>query len=230
MAATSIPPVVPAKRRRRWKRLVLLAALLAIAVVLAAAGWFYAAARSALPQLDGARVAPGLHSEVTITRDARGVPTITASSFEDLFFAQGFVTAQDRLWQMDMMRRAAAGDLAEILGPDFLDHDRRQRVLGLRVAAEKMLQGASPRERARFEDYARGVNAYILAHQQHLPLEFRILGYSPRPWKPEDSTLVAAQMIENLSASARQASDPRADSRKAGSRADRRSLRKFLMA
>jgi penicillin amidase len=205
MAATSIPLEATRKPTRLWKLLALLLGLVLVTLLLVTAGWLYAAARSALPQLDGNLTLAGLQGKVDVTRDGHGVPTIAASSFQDLFFAQGFVTAQDRMWQMDMMRRAAAGDLAEILGPDYLEHDREQRILGLRVAAEKMLAVASPQERARFEDYARGVNAYIASHVKRLPLEFHILNYSPRPWRPSDSTLIAAQMIENLSTSPRQA-------------------------
>lgn len=204
MATASIPLEAPAKRRRWWRVLAIVAGLLVLAI-LAAAAWLCLAARRALPQLDGTLHLPGLQAKVSVSRDAHGVPTIQASSFEDLFFAQGFVTAQDRLWQMDVMRRAAAGDLAELLGPDLLEHDQEQRIAGLRVAAEKMLEVSSPQERARFEEYARGVNAYIAAHSRNLPLEFRILRYTPRPWKPEDSMLIAAQMIEDLSTSPRQA-------------------------
>jgi penicillin amidase len=135
---------------------------------------------------------------VTVTRDGHGVPNIEATSLDDLLFAQGYVTAQDRLWQMDIMRRFAAGEISEILGSDFLAHDREQRTLGLRVAAEKTLAVASSADHARFEAYARGVNAYIESHRDRLPIEFRILRYSPRPWTPEDSTLIAAQMVKDL--------------------------------
>ena len=117
-----------------------------------------------------------------------GVPTIEATSLDDLFFAQGYVTAQDRLWQMDMMRRFAAGEISEILGDDFLKHDREQRILGIRVAARKALEVASTQDRTYFEAYARGVNAYIESQRDRLPIEFRILRYSPRPWTPEDSS------------------------------------------
>jgi penicillin amidase len=167
--------------------------------------WGYSIARSALPQLDGSLRVAGLAAPVKVTRDGHGVPTIDAASLEDLFFAQGYVTAQDRLWQMDTMSRFAAGDLAEILGPDLLEHDRAQRILGLRVAARKAVELASPQVRTHFEAYARGVNAYIESHRERLPIEFRILHYAPRPWTPEDSMLVAAQMVKDLSASPRDA-------------------------
>jgi penicillin amidase len=197
MATVSTPISTPRGRLRFWRALTffLIVVLFAVLGVLA---WFYSIARSALPQLDGNLKLPGLSARVTVTRDTHGVPTIDATSFDDLFFAQGYVTAQDRLWQMDIMRRFAAGEISEILGSEFLAHDREQRILGLRVAAEKTLAIASAAGRTRFEAYARGVNAYIDSHRDRLPIEFRILRYSPRPWVPEDSTLIAAQMVKDL--------------------------------
>ncbi|HXP16140.1 MAG TPA: penicillin acylase family protein [Terriglobales bacterium] len=176
-------------------------ALLLIAIVAAALGalaWMYSVARSALPQLDGRVKVSGLSARVTVVRDGHGVPTIDAASFGDLFFAQGYVTAQDRLWQMDMMRRFAGGEISELLGEEFVKHDREQRILGLRVAAQKAVEVASATNRSHFEAYARGVNAYIESHRDQLPIEFRILGYIPRPWASEDSTLIAAQMVKDL--------------------------------
>ena len=96
------------------------------------------------------------------------------------------------------MRRFAAGEISEILGDEFLEHDREQRILGLRVAARKAIEVSSPQSRAHFEEYARGVNAYIESHRDRLPMEFRILRYTPRPWTPEDSALIAAQMVKDL--------------------------------
>src|SRR5882724_11738092 len=167
-------------------------------VVLGALVWAYSIARSALPQLDGSLKVSGLSAKVTVIRDEHGVPTIEATNLDDLFFAQGFVTAQDRLWQMDIMRRFAAGKISEILGDEFLPHDREQRILGLRVAARKAIEVSSGQTRAHFEAYARGVNAYIELHRDRLPIEFRILKYSPRRWTPEDSTLIASQMVKDL--------------------------------
>src|SRR5690242_96249 len=170
----------------RWIARALIACLLA---ALAAISWGYYLARSALPQLDGTVRVPGLSSQVSVTRDLHGVPTIEASNLEDLFFAQGYVTAQDRLWQMDVMRRFAAGELAEILGDDLVKHDREQRILGLSAAARKSIEMFSLADRSRFEAYARGVNAYIESHRHRLPLEFRILNYSPQLWTVVDSCL-----------------------------------------
>jgi penicillin amidase len=197
MAITTTPVSAPRRGRRIGR---VLASLLIVTLFAALGGlaWLYSMARSVLPQLDGTAKISGLSARVTVSRDGHGVPTIDAASFEDLFFAQGYVTAQDRLWQMDVMRRFAAGEISEILGADFLKHDREQRILELRVAAQKALEVSSAQNRAHFEAYARGVNAYVASHRDRLPIEFRILRYSPRPWAPKDSTLIAAQMVKDL--------------------------------
>ncbi len=185
-------------RRSRWPRVLGYILLCLLAVVLSIAAYAAWAVQSALPQLDGVMNVSGLKAPVTVARDGHGVPTIHATNFDDLFFAQGYVTAQDRLWQLDVLRRYAAGELSEILGPDLLKHDREQRILGMRLAARKIVELATPQDRANFEAYARGVNAYIQSHQGNLPLEFRILHYLPKPWTPEDSTLIVAHMVKDL--------------------------------
>jgi penicillin amidase len=161
-------------------------------------GYGYYLAHAALPELDGTLQLGGLTAPVTVTRDSHGVPTIDASTTADLFFAQGFVTAQDRMWQMDIMRRYGSGELSEILGPDTLKVDREQRILGLHAAAKKSLEMATPRDRIFFEAYARGVNAYLEQHARNLPIEFRILGYTPKTWSPEDSVVIANVMVKDL--------------------------------
>ena len=188
----------PSSRRSPLVRVLLwfLAAVLAILAGAAAYAWFVA--YSALPQLDGRLQISGLSAAVTVTRDSHGVPDIEASSLEDLFFAQGYVTAQDRLWQMDIMRRYGAGELSEILGEDRLKIDREQRILGLGAAARKSLQLAGSSDRSFLEAYARGVNAYIGTHGNRLPIEFRILGYAPKPWLAEDSVVIANVMVKDL--------------------------------
>jgi penicillin amidase len=173
--------------------------LVALLVLLGACiGYAYYVAHSVLPQLDGRLQVAGLSAPVTVTRDGHGVPTIEAAVLDDLFFAQGYVTAQDRLWQMDIMRRFAGGELSEILGEDTIRLDRQQKILGLRAAAKKNIEMATARDRGTFEAYARGVNAYIREHTQRLPIEFRILGYAPKPWTPEDSAVIANQMVKDL--------------------------------
>ncbi len=188
----------PASRRSTGLRIFLWLLAILLLTVAAMLAYAYFVARSALPQLDGNLPARGLSAPVKVTRDAHGVPAIEAATLEDLFFAQGYVTAQDRLWQMDVMRRFAAGELSEILGEDTLKIDREQRILGLRAAAKKSLALATPRDRSYFDAYARGVNAFIEAHEKSLPIEFRILKYRPKPWQAEDSIVIANQMVKDL--------------------------------
>ena len=189
---------VPASRRSTGVRILLWLLLVLAMLVAAVVAFAYFVARSALPQLDGNLTVKGLSAPVKVTRDSHGVPAIEAATLEDLFLAQGYVTAQDRLWQMDIMRRFAAGELSEILGEDTLKVDREQRILGLRAAARKSLQAASARDLVYFDAYARGVNAFIESHARSLPIEFRILKYRPKPWQAEDSIVIANQMVKDL--------------------------------
>ncbi len=189
---------VPASRRSTGLRIFLWLLLIVILLASGVIAYAYFIARAALPQLDGSIKVNGLSAAVKVTRDSHGVPAIEAATLDDLFFAQGYVTAQDRLWQMDVMRRFGSGELSEILGEDTLKIDREQRILGLRAAARKSLQMASTCDRSYFEAYARGVNAFIESHGNGLPLEFRILKYRPKPWQAEDSIVIANQMVKDL--------------------------------
>ncbi len=191
----SLPEV---RRRNPALRVLYYAVCLLMAALIIAIWWLYWIAHSALPQLDGSVSVPGISSEVRVVRDGQGVPTIEAATLEDLFFAQGYVTAQDRLWQMDILRRAAAGELSEVIGEATLKMDREQRILGLRIAAEAAEKNISARDRAYFDAYARGVNAFLESHRDRLSLEFRLLKYTPRPWTVTDSLLVGARMVQDL--------------------------------
>lgn len=189
---------IPSARRLPIPRFVLWAVIALLLLFAGLAAYAYYVAQAALPKLDGALQTRGLTAPVTVTRDSHGVPTIDASTLADLFFAQGFVTAQDRMWQMDIMRRYGSGQLSEILGPGTLQVDREQRILGLRAAARKSLDMATARDRIFFEAYTRGVNAYLEQHARNLPIEFRILGYAPKTWTPEDSLVIANVMVKDL--------------------------------
>ena len=189
---------VPTSRRSPVLRVLLWLLLGILLILVAALAYAYFAVHSALPQLDGRLQINGLSAPVTVTRDSHGVPTIEASSLDDLFFAQGYVTAQDRLWQMDVMRRFGSGELSKILGEDLVKVDREQRILGLRAVAKKSLEAAGTRDHAFFDAYARGVNAYIETHGSRLPIEFRILHYAPQPWLAEDSVVIANGMVKDL--------------------------------
>jgi penicillin amidase len=201
---TSAPPAAPIARCRkhRWPRILLwsVAGLLALIVVAAGAGvlWLRAVTRAALPVLDGDLHLAGLSAPVIVRRDAHGVPHIEASSENDLFMAQGYVTAQDRLWQMDAFRRNANGELAEIMGPSMVSHDKTQRVLQLRNTAQRIYANLSADDRARLDAYARGVNLFIAQHQNSLPPEFRLLGYRPQPWSGVDSVSIGLTLVETL--------------------------------
>ncbi len=142
----------------------------------------------------------GLRDRVTVRRDERGIPYIQANNDEDLYFAQGYATAADRLWQMDLLRRTARGELSEIFGSRTLEEDKRHRTLGFAQVAEAEVMQATPRSRAILEAYARGVNSYIASlDAKSLPPEFQILQYQPRPWTPADSLIVIKLFFESLS-------------------------------
>lgn len=151
-----------------------------------------------LPQLDGSAALPGLRKEVTVERDHWGVPHIRADSVEDLAEAQGYVMAQDRLWQMDLLRRVARGQLSEVLGKATLAIDKDFRTMEFGRAADRELGLMDKDSRAIMEAYARGVNRFIEQHGKHLPLEFSLLGYKPQPWQAADSLTISAYMYHTL--------------------------------
>lgn len=142
----------------------------------------------------------GLRDRVTVRRDERGIPYIEAANDDDLYFAQGYVTASDRLWQMDLLRRNVRGELAEILGPAALSQDQRHRTLGFGRIVDATAAQMTPQMRAVLEAYAKGVNAFIESrNNQNLPPEFLILQYKPRPWLPADSLAIGKLLYEILS-------------------------------
>ncbi len=192
----SIPTTAPtakqtakARPMRRHRARNALGLLLAFFVVLVAdlAGAGTLVMRAALPQTTGTIHVSGADGAITVTRDTYGVPHISASDTHDVFFAQGYVTAQDRLFQMDFNRRVAAGRLAEVLGPGALTDDKVLRTLGLSLTAQDDVNNLPADLRAELDAYSQGVNAFISTHKDSLPLEFRLLGYTPGPWTDADS-------------------------------------------
>lgn len=142
----------------------------------------------------------GLKSAVTVRRDVRGIPYIEAQNEADLYFAQGYATASDRLWQMDLYRRVARGETAEIFGKATLEEDKRWRKFGFARIAEENVKLLDQETQTLLENYARGVNAYILSlDEKSLPLEFQILRYKPREWTPADSIVVSKIFDDGLS-------------------------------
>lgn len=166
-----------------------------LAVLAAVAGWaVWHVLTGSLPETDGERTLAGLHAPVEIRRDQAGVPHILASNDADMYFAAGFVHAQDRLWQMDLLRRYGQGRLAEIFGPRAVASDRLMRTVGIARIADSLYRRISPLSRQALEAYARGVNAGIDNARARLPLEFDLLQYRPEPWTPQHSLIILRLM------------------------------------
>jgi penicillin amidase len=183
------------KRGSRIFRMVLAGLLLAGGCVLLLGWWFVSRAK---PKLDGSTMIEGLKDGVIIDRDQWGRPWIRGKSVTDVVTAQGYVMAQDRLWQMDLLRRAASGDLSEIFGDVALPIDKENRTLGMRQAAERAAADSSPEIRGLLEAYARGVNENIARRGGKLPIEFMALGYKPSAWTPADTYLISLYMYKTL--------------------------------
>jgi penicillin amidase len=171
------------------------AALLLLLGLAAAAGW-WVLGRS-LPVLDGAAPLDGLSAPVTVTRDALGIPTVRGATRLDVARATGFLHAQDRLFQMDLLRRRAAGELAELVGARALPVDRRTRRHRLREVARRAVAASTASERALLAGYAAGVNAGAAALSAR-PFEYLLLRAEPAPWREEDSLLVVLAMFIDL--------------------------------
>ena len=164
--------------------LVLMLLLLAIPIF----GWW--AAQSALPVLDGLIPISDLYRNVVIKFDERGVPSIEAASENDAYFVQGYITAAQRLFQMDILRRTACGELSEVFGSNCLAHDRLMRTIGLNRLAVQNDKKLSREVKDSLTAYSRGVNTYIEQNQGRLSIPFTLLGYKPRVWQNADSLAI----------------------------------------
>jgi len=181
------------KRRSFIRRLLLLITFLLLAAALSV--WLLL--RASLPKLDGQLTGGGLHNAVAIERDALGTATIRAGSRDDAMYALGFVHAQERYFEMDLMRRLAAGELAELVGSAAIDQDRLHRPLRMRARVEVALSTMTPAERATLAAYRDGINAGIAALASR-PWEYWLLGSPPAPWREADSLLAGAAMYIDL--------------------------------
>ncbi len=142
----------------------------------------------------------GIGANITVSRDGRGIPYIEAKTDDDLYFAQGYITASDRLWQMDLLRRLARGETAEIFGKTVVEQDKRWRRFNFSKVADESLRMLSGDLRSALENYARGVNAYISSlDAESMPIEFRILQYEPREWTPSDTIVIGKILSDALS-------------------------------
>jgi penicillin amidase len=158
-------------------------------------------ARAVLAQTSGHLQIAGLAKSVDVFRDEWGIAHIYAESAEDLFFAQGFVAAQDRLWQMDIWRRTGQGKLAEILGPSALPRDKFARLMRYRGDMDAEWKSYAPDARQIVTSFVHGINAMIDASQDRLPIEFQLTGTRPEPWTPEDCISRMAGYIMTMNAS-----------------------------
>ena len=175
---------------------------IAVLVVLIAVAVYWYVVRP-LPKVSGEISAP-IHGNAVIRRDARGVPHIEASSWQDAIFLQGFVTAQDRLWQMDGLRRFSAGELAEVFGRAALPSDEISRRMRMRAMAEANVARLRPQDRAVIVEYARGINYFINTHHGDYALEFSLPhSYDPRSWSLADSMLIGMVMSRDLTDSSK---------------------------
>jgi penicillin amidase len=173
----------------------LLASLAVLVLAALAAAWF--TLRASLPVIDGRAELPGLTASVSVERDAAGVPTLTGRNRADLARALGYLHGQDRFFQMDLMRRAAAGELSALLGPSLLPEDRELRVHRFRDVAARVVSGADASSLAVLQAYTAGVNAG-LASLRSRPFEYWVLGSRPEPWRDEDTILCVHAMFLQL--------------------------------
>ena len=163
-----------------------------------AGGAYYLLMRRPLPKVKGEISFSGLHEPVEIITDRYGVPHIYAQNEDDLYFAQGYIHANERMWQMELNRRISSGRLSEIFGAIALETDRFARRLGMHRAADDAIKHISEHSKRILDAYAQGVNAYINRNQNKLPVEFTILRFKPEPWRIEDSIQWSKMMGWNL--------------------------------
>lgn len=188
------------KRKFNWKKwLIVIAGIIASLALVAFIGftWFM---NKSKPVIDGELAVTILDQDVTVTRDEKGVPHIFAKTDADLYRAQGYVQAQDRLFQMDLARRQASGRLSEIIGEATINTDKHFRTFSLRDAAEKSLAAYDDESKQVLEWYAEGVNAFIAQAKENntLSYEFALLGYEPEEWTVVDSLTIGKYMAYDL--------------------------------
>ena len=157
--------------------------------------------QKSFPVTTGTIALNSLEKSVEVYRDEFHVPVIHATSEHDLMLAAGFIHAQDRLWQMDLGRRAGEGRLSEIFGDQTVPFDAMFRIVGIRPIAEQVEKSLSPESRNRLQWYADGVNNFLEAQNGKLPIEFDLLGYEPEPWQPLHSVVLAQMMAWELNLS-----------------------------
>lgn len=167
-------------------------------VILVAPGLTWWVAQRPVPLLDGVGEVNGMSKPVLVRYDGRAIPYIKAESDADAYAAQGYVVARERMFQMDMLRRAAEGRIAQVFGITALPTDRLMRTIGFERLAEKELGSLTPQAKSALEAYCRGVNAYLTESSDKLPAEFTVLGYKPDPWKETDTLAIMKYLAYEL--------------------------------
>ncbi|MEK6255966.1 MAG: penicillin acylase family protein, partial [Chloroflexota bacterium] len=189
---------------KKLKRVLKVIGLVVVGMVVIGAIWWPRAVQASFPQIDGEIKLTGLDAPVDVYRDAQGIPHIYASTEHDLFYAQGFVEAQDRFWQMDMNRHASAGRVSELLGSATIETDVFLRTLGWERVAKQELEMLDEQTLNDLQSYADGVNEYIGGKSgSELSLEYTFLpllnrGYTPEPWQPLNTLTWAKAMAWDL--------------------------------
>ncbi|MEN1936469.1 penicillin acylase family protein [Paenibacillus sp. 102] len=188
------------KKRGKGKRIVIWSGSIILFLLVAAAVFANAFVMKSMPKVEGTVHVGGLQKLVQVIRDEKGVPHIKAQNAHDVYFSQGYVQAQDRLFQMDLSRRQASGTLSEVIGKAALDKDKLFRTLGLRRAAEASENQYTGEAKDALQSFADGINAFIKEAKKDgkLPVEFHLLGYEPAEWTPVDSLTIGKYMAFDL--------------------------------
>ncbi|PFY70592.1 penicillin acylase family protein [Bacillus wiedmannii] len=192
--------VVIKKKRTRGKKIFIWSSSIVLLVVICTVIFLNIYTLSSVPKIDGTIKLEDLQHAVQVKRDSKGVPHIKAENVHDLYFSQGYVQAQDRLFQMDLSRRQASGMLSEVVGEAAVDRDKLFRTLGLRRAAEASVSQYDGEAKYALQSFAEGVNAFIreAKEEKKLPVEFTILGYEPAKWSIVDTLTIGKYMAFDL--------------------------------
>lgn len=182
------------------KRILLALLVLIVIIVIGAAVFLRHLATRAIPDYNRDLSLTGLHAPVEVYRDSLAIPHVYAKDEHDLYLATGYLLAEDRLWQMDLLRRVTTGRLSEIFGEKYVDTDLLLRALRFGEKSEKILASTDPASREALEAFADGVNQYMKQNAKKLPPEFTILGYTPEPWEPKHSLNMIGYMAWDLKA------------------------------
>ncbi|WP_010096419.1 penicillin acylase family protein [Ornithinibacillus scapharcae] len=200
MSEPSLAENLSEKKLQNWKKIIFLIVGVLLAILLIGVFFVNAYINKSLPQVEGTIEIPGLQDEVIVTTDEHGVPHIQASNDHDLYMAQGYMQAQNRIFQMELSRRQASGTLSEVVGESTINQDKYFRTLGLRRAAEKSYQIYSDESKQILQWFADGVNTYInqAKESNSLPIEFTLIGSEPAEWTPIDSLTIGKFMAFDL--------------------------------